>query len=528
MAGSLFKGLFEHFGKYTPLPFNVDFDTRSMYLGQVLSVVTGEELEEAVASGEVSAEQQLAVYKYMGVISVKLQGNDDIKYETTVGRFAFPIDRSTFRLPIAGELVLVVLGYFSDEDGKRKAGHFYTQVITGALPTRDASQPFAITTRDKVEVPTGPLSLLADQGALNTRFEKRLSHNIHTVKKEGKVYPTMREGDKILEGRFGGSIRFTSTISKEGVWSTSEGTDSITKGSSDGNPFLIIKATKPQDQSTESDQNTPRLEDDDINVDESSIYLNTSQYLPLNVASSKTMYTWGYEVQRLDMPLTLEDPSRQLQSYFPDKYDPNFELTANAEFPFQPEAFDDNLTGDKAGPLTSIPYNPANNSQQESVIISTLNATFALGESQHMCARGTYNHAFNLAAILKGQQPTKGQTQAAGGNANAGGYFNRLTALGFRRYDQGSNLTRAQLDNTLKNGPGSPWGLGDVVTYWSNDGGADESNRRYGHTQMYVGSVTGLGNWTTDNKYNYNGSYFVYRNRSANSWNLIVFKAPQA
>ena len=100
MAGALFRGLFEHFGKYTPLPFNVDFDTRSMYLGQVLSVVTGEELEEAVASGEVSAEQQLAVYKYMGVISVKLQGNDDIKYETTVGRFAFPIDRSTFRLPI--------------------------------------------------------------------------------------------------------------------------------------------------------------------------------------------------------------------------------------------------------------------------------------------------------------------------------------------------------------------------------------------------------------------------------------------
>jgi hypothetical protein len=499
-----------------------------MYLGQVLSVVTGEEIIEAIANGDVPSDQEGLVSKYVGLITVKLQNSDDDDYEDQISRPVLPLDRSTVRLPIPGELVLVIVGSYNTEFNNRKTGYFYTQVITGALPVRDASQPFAITPRNRVQTPTGPLSTLLDEGALSTRFEKKLSHNIHTVRKEGKIYPTMREGDKLLEGRFGGSIKFTSTIAKQGVWSTDDGTEPITKGSGDGNPFLVIKATKQSDQSTGADQATPKLVDDDFNADDSSIYINTSQFMPLNVASSKTMYTWGYEIERSGMPTTLEDPAARLQTYFPDKYDPNFQLSVNGEFPFQPGAFDDNLTGDKAGPFNPIPYNPTNNSQRERIVVDALNATFALGESKHMCARGTYNHAHNYTAILRGQQPTRGQTQAAGGNANGVGYFNRLVALGFARYDQGSNLTRAQLGNVLKNGPGSPWGLGDVVTYWSNDGGVEDSNRRYGHTQMYVGTITGLGNWTTDNKYNYNGSSFVYASRPADSWNLIVFKAPQA
>ena len=532
MGKSLFSGLFEHFGKHLPNVAVTKLNTDSMFLGQVLSVLTGEEVEEAVANGDIDQDTTTAAYKSIGLVVFKLAGNDDKRYEDQVTRYAYPLDKSTFRLPIPGELILVVMGYTSGEEtGQTSIGYFYTRVITGNLPTRDAIQPFAITNPSKVEQPQGPFSAIVDEDLLSTRFEKRLSHNAHTVKKEGKVYPTMREGDKILEGRFGGSIRFTSTITKQGVWPTQDGADALTKGSVDGNPFIVIKASKLQDQSAESDQNTPKLVDDNINTDESSIYLNTSQYFPLNIASSKTMYTWGYEIERSDMPLTLEDPSSRLQAYFPDKYDPNFRISVDADFPFQPNTFDDNLTNSKAGPFQQIPYGPGATTQQAKNVIDALNATFLNGEKKHMCAQGTYNHAYNYTALLRGQPTKPGFALGAGGHANRVGFFNNLVKLGYTRYDQGSNFTKTQLGEILKNGPGSPWGLGDAVSYWANDGNPNSMWILYGHAQFYTGPVTGkVGKWACDNKDNWGGSNFVYANTSgdSNSWNLIVFKAPQA
>lgn len=549
MAKSLFSGLFEHFGKYTPNNPITRYNSETMFLGQVLGVLTGEELEEAIENGEIEESSAPSAHKLVGTVIFKVAGLDDKKYEEQVTRFAYPLDKGTFRLPIPGELVLAIMGYTSGETGERSVGYFYTRVVTGELPVRDAVQPNAITKPSKVEVPQGPFSTLLANDAIGDRFDKRLNHNTHTVKKEGKVFPTMREGDKILEGRFGGSIRFTSTITKKDVWSTQDGADALTKGSNDGDPFIVIKSTKLEDQSTAADQNTPKLVDDNVNADDSSIYLNTSQYFPLNVASSKTMYTWGYEIERLDMPLTLEDPSSRLQAYFPDKYDPNFKISVDADFPFQPNTFDDNpiykgSPGQLAegGPLTfgtisglqPVPAGPAPTPQRRQYVVDALNATFAKGEQQHMCAQGTYNHAYNFTALLRGQPTKPAQvagkfTLSAGGHANRIGFFNNLVKLGYTRCDQGSNFTSAQLSQILKSGPGVPWGLGDAVSYWANDGNPKDAWLQYGHAQFYTGPIPGkVGNWSCDNKPNWGGSYFVYASRKSDSWNLIVFRAPQA
>jgi hypothetical protein len=77
------------------------------------------------------------------------------------------------------------------------------------------------------------------------------------------------EGDDLLEGRFGHSIRFGSTIqgddsvySKKPTW----------KGSKNGDPILILKVAKPSGDGK-------KYSIEDISKDESSIYLTSAQSL---------------------------------------------------------------------------------------------------------------------------------------------------------------------------------------------------------------------------------------------------------
>jgi hypothetical protein len=89
------------------------------------------------------------------------------------------------------------------------------------------------------------------------------------------------EGDIIYEGRFGNSIRFSSTVSNPEIqnqWSN-EGND--------GDPILIIRNSKYNDG---KEAWIPQNED--VNLDDSIIYLTSNQKLPINVSSkSYTSYS---------------------------------------------------------------------------------------------------------------------------------------------------------------------------------------------------------------------------------------------
>lgn len=329
---SLFQGLFEHIAKYNTTPLPSSLDPKTMVLGQVLNVITGEELEEAFTNGDFDQlDEPSSVYKYVGTINVKLQGPDSNKYENEVRRLAFPLDRGHYRLPLPGELVLIVAGNSVGELPEYKA-YYYSRVITGASPVRNSVQEVALTAPAKVT--KGPkLRLPGQQAALEKlasgRFEKKFSHKTVTMNKEGKVIPTMHEGDKILEGRFGSSIRFTSTIDQEGAWPK---TPFNIKGSTEGDPFIMIKNSKNLPPEEVKDESLPQLVDDDINADMSSIYINTSQNFSMIVNGSAKMYSWNVQIERSDLSVR-EDLTAKLQEFFPDSYDPNqiVSVTANID-----------------------------------------------------------------------------------------------------------------------------------------------------------------------------------------------------
>lgn len=161
---------------------------------------------------------------------------------------------------------------------------------------------------------------------------------------------------------------------------------------------------------------------------------------------------------------------------------------------------------------------------------AAVNATFANGEPQnsnkYLCARYTYNHAYNFVQSLKNKSLTKGATIAAGGNADSAIYRANLINLGYTQHVVYESGTKAQLKNVLENQ--NNFNPGDVAIYYS----LDKDDTKHFHTQIFVtnslikynNKTSPLG-WTTD-RFNNFGTAFAYNSRKANCWVLIIMRAP--
>jgi hypothetical protein len=81
------------------------------------------------------------------------------------------------------------------------------------------------------------------------------------------------EGDDIIEGRFGHSIRFGSTV----LGNTSVYSEKPTwKGTTNADPIMIFRVKKPEGGSG----GQPKYTIEDIKKDDASIYITTTQFLP--------------------------------------------------------------------------------------------------------------------------------------------------------------------------------------------------------------------------------------------------------
>jgi N-acetylmuramoyl-L-alanine amidase len=109
------------------------------------------------------------------------------------------------------------------------------------------------------------------------------------------------EGDHIIEGRFGNSIRFGATAPGPNDWSTSGQT---------GDPITIIR----NGQSDELDDRGWEPTTEDVNRDPSSIYLTSTQKLDKFVPASLNWQSWGAK------PTVVEDPLEALVSPTIEEY----------------------------------------------------------------------------------------------------------------------------------------------------------------------------------------------------------------
>ena len=180
--------------------------------------------------------------------------------------------------PLVNEVVFLILapnGDYSSNTSKVSYYYFTPLNMWGNINTNPTPNPYQnlkTTTQDKSleEVEAGSPNVSSEQGNESfkpgTYFEEKA--NIYPL------YPF--EGDIIYEGRFGNSIRFGSTDIIESLPANNW---SIT--GSNGDPITIIRNGQNPELPTPA-QNTTT---EDINKDLSSIYLTSTQKVPITVSS---------------------------------------------------------------------------------------------------------------------------------------------------------------------------------------------------------------------------------------------------
>ncbi len=186
---------------------------------------------------------------------------------------AKPADPNLKNYPVLNEIVLISnlpntdIGQFASS-----AIPYYTNIVAlwnhphhNAFPQNDNILPPS-QQKDYIQTQLGSVRTVTNQSTEvflgNTFVEKE---NIHPL--------LPFEGDVILEGRWGNSIRFGSTVTGSvNTWSST---------GQNGDPITILR----NGQGIQSNEGwIPTVED--VNNDESSIYLTSTQKIPLEASST--------------------------------------------------------------------------------------------------------------------------------------------------------------------------------------------------------------------------------------------------
>lgn len=221
--------------------------------------------------------------------------------EATQGLIANPIDRSNFKVPLPGEQVLVFKAKASKLEGPdvfMTSKYFYTSVVNmSPNPTINAA-PF-IGLDPSLLNPGLPGVFTVSQ--LAKRFDKKIK-NIGAFK-EGKkpiVHKQLQlnEGDFILQGRFGGSIRFAGTP----VTGQARGQKWAEQNTGlPGDPIVLMRVN-PSRANYDKIDTDEIYEREDMQSDPASIYLTTSQQVKFKLAIPEKgdlahpLATWAYSI----------------------------------------------------------------------------------------------------------------------------------------------------------------------------------------------------------------------------------------
>ena len=191
--------------------------------------------------------------------------------------FARPLFPSVSAVPLKNEIVYIMTMPNSViQSNVNEVAYYYFQSVNIWSSTHHNAIPNPINNEDTIpesqtqdyeQTSTGNVRRVTDNGTeieLGDTFEEKLDVR--------NMLPY--EGDYIYQGRWGNTIRLGSTVTDATIPNTWSSTGE------DGDPIMILKNGQ-HDEST--DPWVPQVED--INTDLSSIYLTSTQALPIDVSS---------------------------------------------------------------------------------------------------------------------------------------------------------------------------------------------------------------------------------------------------
>lgn len=208
------------------------------------------------------------------------------KPEDSITKLAYPLDRSIARYPVPGEEVMIfrAFGDIGGTEASRTVGNifFYSFVVSAMHNVSFNTDPFLATDLKRLDPNNSPTYTQAE-----LRFDKKRKDL--DLSKDGsgnvKVYKQLQpyEGDFILQGRFGNTIRFGSTSPKaQTPWA-----QNTTSPGTSGDGIMILRVDR--DYTTEE---TDMLTTESIDQDDSTIFLCTSQKIQITLSCSKDLKSW--------------------------------------------------------------------------------------------------------------------------------------------------------------------------------------------------------------------------------------------
>lgn len=289
---TLFKGLGQ---LYTPVRTVSSTTPQGSINGPC--VVLDVMLSERDARGAVfpyNGPEDIGKIRVRDIFATTRKKDEDIK------GYAWPTDRKTVSYPLPGEIVWVFYSPSDevDETGNPVLKYYYQSILTqnGSI-TYNSLPDLGDKRNNDTPVPGG-----SSQGSLadavsnfinNTlqKFNRKLKNRDSFIKENinnnnvlgvvVKERPALQpyEGDALYQGRFGQSIRFGSTTAKQdNKWST-EGLS--------GAPIMMHRVHDKLDPN-----NQVSYVSEDINEDNSSIYLCSTQKVEMRLSCSANMYSW--------------------------------------------------------------------------------------------------------------------------------------------------------------------------------------------------------------------------------------------
>ena len=243
-----------------------------------------------------SSQPQLQVTFLLNVLDIVLSPNDDYynspadigkirckpvqsairKKDDELQYFAYPADRRNVTYPLPGEQVYAYVGLsdFTNEAGKPVPVLYYTNNITQNNSITINSLPNLGDQTLQTNDPPGFFQAIADKFTSKLRNINSYKTSTNLVRERAPLRPY--EGDIIMQGRFGQSIRFGSTTGdKDSPWS---------KNGTSGNPLSILRVHN-------AISNNPTTVED-VNNDNSSLYLCSTQKIEMRLGCSTKMNSW--------------------------------------------------------------------------------------------------------------------------------------------------------------------------------------------------------------------------------------------
>jgi len=226
--------------------------------------------------------QTTGEYANIGAIKFELLGNSNNKENFPQGPIAFPLDNNVRKVPLINEIVFIVSGPSREvllEGDSDAISYYYTNAISvwgrshlNMLPSNST------TSKNTDTVPKGDVERGIENNQDTQVQEPKPGKTFQEKSNIRNLFPN--EGDVIIEGRFGNSIRFGSTAKQseenkdvENPWSTT---------GQNGSPITIIRNGQSK---VDIDFNNWFPIYEDVQNDDSSIYMTSGQTIPINLAS---------------------------------------------------------------------------------------------------------------------------------------------------------------------------------------------------------------------------------------------------